>query len=285
MRSTDSGSSWSEIGIYSERCSPFRIECDPKNTNVLYVCGTHVSYDDVRSRLYKSKNGGSTWQKIYESPEVPFIRDICVDPINSNVVYFASYQGIYKSTDSGYTWANVYSSSFEALTVRCNGEVYAAGYSNIVCSKDGGLTWESLVSGTILEIITGNMKIDEKNNVLYTGLHSGILKIGIDPVSHIDNDNAPTGYSYSLSANYPNPFNSNTTIRFSIPKKQFVSITVYNTLGMRLRTLAADVHYRGNHKVQWDCTNDRGETVASGLYFYKMISGDFSRTGRMILLK
>lgn len=285
MRSTDSGSSWSEIEIYSEKCQPFRIECDPNNPDIIYVGGTQVTGISVKGYMFKSIDGGSTWQKIYESLEIPFIRDICVNPANSNVVYFASYQGIYKSTDSGYTWASVHSSSFEALTVRCNGEVYAGTYSSIVCSKDGGLTWESLVSGTYLELITGNMKIDETNNVLYTCLKSGILKIGIDPVSGIENDNSPTGYSYSLSVNYPNPFNSNTTISFSIPKNEFVSIAVYNTLGKRIRILTADVYSTGSHTVIWNGKNDRGETAASGLYFYKIISGDFTQTGRMILLK
>ena len=86
--------------------------------------------------------------------------------------------------------------------------------------------------------------------------------------------------SYSLDPAYPNPFNPTTTIEFSIPKTEFVSVKVYNIAGHEITTLINDELSTGYHSIQWD-----GSHQPSGLYFVQIESGSFIQTEKMVLLK
>jgi hypothetical protein len=90
---------------------------------------------------------------------------------------------------------------------------------------------------------------------------------------------------FALFQNHPNPFNQATKIEFKLAKQGFVNLTVYDLLGRRMRTLASEHLLSGYKSVLWDGKNDRGEDVASGVYFYKLRVGDFSETKRLVLLK
>jgi len=75
----------------------------------------------------------------------------------------------------------------------------------------------------------------------------------------------------SLEQNYPNPFNIETQIQFSLPKSSRVSISVYNILGQRIRDVMDKYFPAGTHQVSWDGRDDHGATVASGIYFYRIV--------------
>ncbi len=79
---------------------------------------------------------------------------------------------------------------------------------------------------------------------------------------------------------YPNPFNPTTTIEFSIPKTEFVSVKVYNIVGHEVTTLINNELSTGNHSIKWD-----GSRQPSGLYFVQIESGSFVQTRKMVLLK
>ncbi|MDA3862083.1 MAG: T9SS type A sorting domain-containing protein [Melioribacteraceae bacterium] len=85
---------------------------------------------------------------------------------------------------------------------------------------------------------------------------------------------------FTLSQNYPNPFNPSTTIDFAITSQSAVNITVYNAVGQAVEVLVNDVVPVGAYKVTWNAS-----AMASGIYFYRMASGDFVETQKMILLK
>jgi xylan 1,4-beta-xylosidase len=85
---------------------------------------------------------------------------------------------------------------------------------------------------------------------------------------------------FSLSQNYPNPFNPSTNIQYSVPRTQYVSLKVYDMLGRELRTLVSEVKPPGSYTVEWDA---RG--FASGVYFYRVESGTFRETKKLILLR
>lgn len=90
---------------------------------------------------------------------------------------------------------------------------------------------------------------------------------------------------YELSQNYPNPFNSSTEIRFVIPDRQKVTLTIYNLLGRKVKTLVDKVVAAGEYTVNWDGTNESGNQVASGVYFYKLYSKDIAKMRKMVLLR
>ncbi|HPI36884.1 MAG TPA: T9SS type A sorting domain-containing protein [Ignavibacteriaceae bacterium] len=85
---------------------------------------------------------------------------------------------------------------------------------------------------------------------------------------------------YALSQNYPNPFNPVTTINYQIPKDGFVSLKVYDILGKEIATLVNSDKAQGKYTVEFD-----GSRFASGMYIYKLQSGDFVETRKMMLLK
>ena len=100
----------------------------------------------------------------------------------------------------------------------------------------------------------------------------------------LDND-APEIYSYSLSSNYPNPFNPSTTIDYSIANAGEVSIIVYDMMGRHVRALVSDFATPGSYTIVWDAKNDEGLSVSAGMYIYKMASGDFVQVNKMLLIK
>lgn len=90
---------------------------------------------------------------------------------------------------------------------------------------------------------------------------------------------------HALQANYPNPFNPETTIRFEMPTSGQVSVKVYNTLGQLVQTLVEGTIDAGSHAVTWNGRDHSGQTVPSGMYFYRMEAAGFNDTRQMILLK
>lgn len=91
---------------------------------------------------------------------------------------------------------------------------------------------------------------------------------------------------YQLAQNYPNPFNPTTTIDFTLPISKTISLKIYNALGQEVRTLINNQKYTpGSHTIQWDSKDNNGNKVASGLYIYKLIYGNFSKSKKMTLIR
>ena len=90
---------------------------------------------------------------------------------------------------------------------------------------------------------------------------------------------------YILDQAYPNPFNPNTNIVYKLPEDSNVRITVYDILGTEIAILVNGTQNSGSNIVQWNATNDQGQPVPAGLYFYRIEAGTFKQTKKMILLK
>jgi len=86
-------------------------------------------------------------------------------------------------------------------------------------------------------------------------------------------------YQTSLNGNYPNPFNASTFINFDLAEKAQVTVDIFNVLGQKVITLVDEVKEAGTHKVKWDAD------VTSGMYFYRLKTGDYVSTKKMVLLK
>ena len=90
---------------------------------------------------------------------------------------------------------------------------------------------------------------------------------------------------FALYTNYPNPFNPVTTIAYDLAKAKKVELAVYNVLGQKIRTLVNDNRSIGRHIAIWDGKDDAGVPVTSGIYFYKIVAGDFVKSHKMALVK
>jgi Peptidase family C25/Propeptide_C25/FlgD Ig-like domain/Carboxypeptidase regulatory-like domain len=90
-----------------------------------------------------------------------------------------------------------------------------------------------------------------------------------------------------LEANHPNPFNPETTISFQLKTDidEKTELVIYNLKGQKVRKLISDQLSAGQHSVVWSGKDDNGKTVSSGIYFYKLTSGDFEETRKMLMIK
>ncbi|MEJ2053228.1 MAG: T9SS type A sorting domain-containing protein, partial [Calditrichaceae bacterium] len=98
-----------------------------------------------------------------------------------------------------------------------------------------------------------------------------------------ERDKIPT--NPELSQNYPNPFNPSTTIEFNLDKNQKVKITIYNSLGRKVKTLYNGIANIGLNSIQWNSTNESGVKVSSGIYYYRLQVKNNCKTKKMILIK
>ena len=96
--------------------------------------------------------------------------------------------------------------------------------------------------------------------------------------------NGQLAFTYALNQNYPNPFNPATQIEYSLAKAGYVSLKVYDLLGQQVATLVNSDQTAGSHTVTFDAVNG-GRSLASGVYFYRLESGSFVATHKMIVLK
>jgi hypothetical protein len=105
------------------------------------------------------------------------------------------------------------------------------------------------------------------------------------PFPDADEEVVEVPVRYELYQNYPNPFNPATTIKYSMPKDGKTSLVIYNVLGQKVRTLVDEKQKAGYYQVLWDGRADGGYRVASGIYFFRLHSGDYYKVRKMLLIK
>ena len=100
-----------------------------------------------------------------------------------------------------------------------------------------------------------------------------------------DVDQAALPTKFELFANHPNPFNPTTTIAYDLPRGVDVHLIVYDVNGRQVVELVNAAQPAGHHSIVWEGRNASGNTVASGVYFYRLRAGDFVQTKKMVMLK
>jgi len=112
------------------------------------------------------------------------------------------------------------------------------------------------------------------------------IRITSESITGINNPEAGLIDLYELGQNYPNPFNPSTTIPLKVTQSGFVEITIYNMLGQKMRTLQSGTLAAGNYRLSWNGLNDQGNTIAGGVYYYRLtVEGNSVASRKMIYLK
>ncbi|OGC76378.1 MAG: hypothetical protein A2Z27_01330 [candidate division Zixibacteria bacterium RBG_16_50_21] len=123
---------------------------------------------------------------------------------------------------------------------------------------------------------------------------SGVINIAAaveywKEVKKLNEPAAAIPQDFRLQQNYPNPFNAGTTIRYEVKPNtsgsEKVKLKIYNVLGQQVKNLVNGFEPAGFYSINWDGTDDQGEKVGTGIYFYRFEAGDFSQTKKMVLLK
>ncbi len=142
--------------------------------------------------------------------------------------------------------------------------------------------WIGLTSFRLLSI----QSQDGETNLNFTDARGvGVLDTTTTPppTSVEESNGIPSGFE--LAQNYPNPFNPETVIKYQTTQSSSVELAIYNLLGQKVRVLINEVKPAGSYEARWDGTNDFGEVVSSGVYIYRLQSGEFERTKKMVFLQ
>ncbi|MEE9167617.1 MAG: FlgD immunoglobulin-like domain containing protein [Candidatus Neomarinimicrobiota bacterium] len=107
----------------------------------------------------------------------------------------------------------------------------------------------------------------------------------IHPVGTYNEVGTEMPVRFELYSAYPNPFNPVTTLKYDLPARADVTLTIYDILGRQIRTLVQGVEEPGYKSVVWDGTNDLGQQVSAGVYLYRIEASDFTQTRKMLLIK
>lgn len=108
---------------------------------------------------------------------------------------------------------------------------------------------------------------------------------GVPTTADVQTENNSEALSFRLEQNYPNPFNPETTISYCLNADANVELRIFNTLGQSVKTLVSGPQQAGRNSVNWNSCNDLGQVVPSGIYIYRIETGGFVKSGKMLLLK
>jgi hypothetical protein len=151
---------------------------------------------------------------------------------------------------------------------------------------DGDNNYE-LVCGYSNGVIVVKLRRPLGNLDAWTVYRGGLSREGsFAATGFVSNQDAVLPVAVTLNANFPNPFNPETTLSFSLPKaEKDVSLTVYNSKGQKVKTLYSGAAESGSHSLVWKGQDDAGKSVASGVYFYRLETQGKTLSHKMLLLK
>lgn len=222
--------------------------------------GQGSSFDFVTIKY--NANGIEKWVQRYNGTEsaYDFAYSIALDDSGNIYVTGESNSGSPSYVD--YATVKYNSAGFEQWVQKYNGPVNSGDYAKVVTVDDSGNVY-----------VAGHSPGIEFNYDIVTIKYSQ----NITGVSESDNK-IPD--SYLLDQNYPNPFNPTTTISFSIPNEELVSLKVFNSLGEEVAELVNETKPAGNYTATFDASK-----LTSGVYLYKISAGSFIKTKKMIYLR
>jgi photosystem II stability/assembly factor-like uncharacterized protein len=270
LRSIDNGSNWTQINL-------------PNNNvhSLLSVDSTESIFAGTGGgKIFRSTNNGIGLIQVYNSPiGTNSVLTMAISP--ANVIYAGlDTGGIVISNNNGDTWTQYsFSTSLvNAIAFSANGHVLVGtGKNGVFESTNNGSSWIQINSGLTNTSI--NTLVFDNNNYLYCGTGGSSVFRSSQPIG-IQYTGTEIPDVFSLFQNYPNPFNPVTKIRFGVPKKDFVSMNIFDALGREIATLVNQNLQPGTYEVDFD-----GSNFPSGVYFYRLSAGDFRAVHKMIILK
>ncbi len=171
----------------------------------------------------------------------------------------------YTDNDSGYYAWLTGGISTDTLVTGPLGGVGIIGTDSVELQPQGMRT-------VYMAIAVGADEASMLANMAFAEGHYGVITEVEEPVSR--------SMDYKLSQNFPNPFNPSTTISFSIPERQRITLDIYNLLGEKVASVLNKEMDQGSYDIHFDASS-----LSSGIYFYTLRAGNFTSTKKMMLLK
>lgn len=263
-KSKDNGNSWGIVTF------PFG------TVSSVFAYGTYVFTALENAGVSVSSNNGSNWSSAQ-------LGGIFMNVIHTNGLFvFAGSRnnGVYLSSDNGTSWTQTTLNNINVTSITSTGNNIFAGSTNsgVYFSGNNGTSWQQVNTGLANLNITA---LHVYGQFIYAGtVGAGLWKRPLSEVLGLQNISAEVPDEYSLHQNYPNPFNPSTRIKFSIPVDGYTSLRIYDVNGSLVSTLAATELSRGTYEADFNASG-----IASGIYYYQLNSGNFTKTLKMILVK
>jgi len=286
-KSINGGIFWNDIGSGTGLMDGVvSISIDHNSSNIVYATTAW------RGLLYKSMDGGNSWLEILIPWQDHGPAILKIDPENTDTIYAGVYQyGFMKSVDGGITWAfsdsGITENRITALIINPvnHNKLYVGTYeAGIFHSIDQGFSWTEMNNG-LSNMWVESLAITPDGKTLFAGTYDGIYRYDLSPLNIYSYHSKHKASKFVLYSNYPNPFNSFTTIEYYLPKCTFIQLSIHNLLGQKIIDLVSARKTSGYHKVTWDGTDVLGNPVSTGIYIYHLESKEYSSSGKMIYLK
>lgn len=277
LRSTNNGDTWTEMNSGLTNIQVFAQTT--RGVGEMFV-------STVGGGVFRSTNSGSTWSPANNGNSL----DLVSITSKAGYVFAGGLNGhIYVSTNNGNNWSDAdigYPDEIVGLAVTSDGTVLAGSFNHGVWKSTFGASWVSNNGGISLsDYPIRSLAVRQGSDEAYVGTINGHVyrhPTIVDVVGTVEHG-IPT--VSSLRQSFPNPFNPTTTIRYELAAKSIVTLRVYNPLGQEVRTLVSGVEDAGYRSVEWNSTDNYGQPVSSGVYFCRLLAGDFFSTTKMMLLR
>ena len=285
-KTTNAGSNWFKCGIDSNNCPLYlfpKLGINFLNSQTGFICG---GFFDRQGLIWKTTNAGVNWKSFCVSPEP--VKDILA--INPYKIMSAGGDREFGATtvqslDSGNTWLYDTLSLFgmgAALAYRTPQELWIPlTFSQTwAVSLDSGSYQSSWITIPAPDSIAVYDAVFKSPTFGWAcGIYGGLLKYNTAIIGISESGNSVPMHSY-LFQNYPNPFNPNTTIKYYVSNVSNVRIIIYDITGREVRNYFLGIMQAGYHNFKFSSQN-----MASGVYIYKLYSGDYTDTKKMVILK
>ena len=242
----------------------------------------------LSSGVFQSSNNGTTW--VLDDSTFVGGGGIRALAVSSTNLFAGTYFGVYLSTNNGLSWSPVnnglpdYVNNYgwiTTLAVSPNG----AGSNNLFAGTDSAGVFLSIDNGSSWKAIgMTNYYINAltiNDTYVFAATGEGVWRRPLTEIlTGVEGQGIKIPNQFILEQNYPNPFNPSTIIQYAIASRQFVTLKVYDVLGNEVSTLVNEEKPVGNYEVNFNAGG-----LSSGIYFYKLQTGSFIETKKMMLLK
>ena len=250
------------------------------NTMEGWLCG---GYGTGNGFISHTTDGGATWT-IQNPASTNFLTDIHFFDASNGIVIANESGLVQRTSDGGATWSTISTiplANLDGLLMLNSNTGWIIGRNpggHIYRTDNGGHNWTDEWSATLPGQYLSKIVLNPSGTcILGCGINNTIVRRTL--LVNVKEEKTLCE-SFFLSQNFPNPFNPSTTIRYALPRKSFVTITVYNTLGQQVAQLVNAKQPAGYHDVVF-----RGDGLASGVYFYKLITDEYVNVKKMLNIK
>lgn len=284
LKTTDGGLTWTPQSL------PLTNYC-----NEVYFVDTLTGYiAGANGKIAKTTNGGESWDTLHSGTTAGLYS--VVFPVNSSTGFVAGSNGIIlKTINGGNDWQQDTINSLDmyyGISFPNNNDTgYVVGLfwdppeGAIYKTTNGGIDWVKQNSGynnTILDVCFPT----DVNKGFAVGAYGAVLKTTDGGTGVTGNyPEVRSDLTNLLQQNTPNPFNNQTIFSYQVKKQSQVTIKIYNSLGQLIKTLIDKNQPTGIYQIEWDGRDECGKQVNSGVYIYKLTTGDFNVIKKAVCIR